>query len=291
MDFCGRSTAAEPAYDRRRDSLGRVCKGLAAILLLLLLPGCGADRGADTPERSAPPEESDAVRVAILDSGISLEGDSLIDTGWNYLEQSQSTRDDKGHGTRVAELVRLYAPDAVLVPLKVADSGSDAQPQIIVQAVYDAVDRFDCDVLCLAFSIPHSEELSDAVAYAEHRHSVLVSAAGNLGKTYKKDKLLYPAAYETVIGVGAVGQDGTVADYSQRSRSVFVTAPGESLDGTQQGTSFAAARAAGICASLGWTTPEACRSSLRLQARDCGPAGYDTDYGWGVLAEQPPGPQ
>ena len=277
---CHRRIAADGR--QCRNAFGQMLKRFAVIPLLLLLAGCG--HPADTAERPQSPEKSAAVRVAILDSGLSWEEDSLTDIGWNYLEENQSTQDDKGHGTQVAKLIRLYAPNAVLVPLKITDSMSDATGQIVVQAIYDAVDRFDCDVLCLAFSIPPSEELSDAVAYAEQQRTVLVSAAGNLGQTYKKDKLLYPAAYETVIGVGALGQDGAVADYSQRNQSVFVTAPGESIDGTQQGTSFAAARIAGICAGFRWTTPEDCRSSLRIQAQDCGSAGYDTEYGWGVLA-------
>lgn len=263
----------------------RARKGVAATLLLLFLAGCGSDISMDTAEVSEPPEEVAPIRVAILDSGLSWEEDSLTDVGWNYLEENQATQDEKGHGTQIAKLIRLHAPDAVLVPLKIADSMSDATEPIVTQAIYDAVDRFGCDVLCLAFSIPPSDKLSAAVAYAEQQQVVLVSAAGNLGETFKKDKLLYPAAYETVIGVGAIGQDGAVADYSQRNRSVFVTALGESCDGTQQGTSFASARIAGICAAIPWTTPEMCRSSLQSQALDCGPAGYDTDYGWGVVAE------
>lgn len=285
---CHRRITADRSADGQqcRDAFGRILKGLAVIPLLLLLAGCGSDHPAHTAEWSESPEESAAVRVAILDSGLSWDEDSLTDIGWNYLEKNQSTQDDKGHGTQVAKLIRLYAPDAVLVPLKISDSMSDATGQIVVQAIYDAVDRFDCDVLCMAFSIPDSEELRNAVAYAEQRQVILISAAGNLGETYKKDKLLYPAAYETVVGVGAVGEDGTVAAYSQRSRSVFVTASGDSFDGTQQGTSFAAARIAGICASHRWNTPEEFRSALCSQAEDCGPAGYDTDYGWGVVTEE-----
>lgn len=255
------------------------------ILLLLTLTGCGAELPSDTTAPAEQPTEATSVRVAVLDSGISPAENLVTDTGWNYLDESQSTGDDTGHGTQVAELIHLGAPDAVIVPLKVSGGEADTTPEIVIQAIYDAVDRFGCDVLCLAFSIPDSAQLRDAVAYAEARQVILISAAGNLGETYKREKLLYPAAYETVVGVGAVGADGAVAAYSQRNRSVLITAPGDSLDGTQQGTSFAAARIAGLCASRLWDTPEEFRNALCLQAEDRGPAGYDTDYGWGVLAE------
>lgn len=254
----------------------------AVFPLALLLAGCSPSTFLTGPPEPTP--EAPGRRVAILDSGLTWEEDFLTESGWNYLEDTPSTGDDKGHGTQIAKLIRLYAPDAILIPLKITDSSSDATPEIVVQAIYDAVDRFDCDVLCMAFSIPPSEELSVAVAYAEQQQTLLVSAAGNLGQTYKKDKLLYPAAYETVVGVGALAPNGDVAGYSQRNGSIFVTAPGDSIDGTQQGTSYAAARITGICAQLPWTTPELCRDSLRAQAQDRGPAGYDTDYGWGALA-------
>ena len=259
-------------------------KRLFIVLLLLLLTGCGAGLPDETAASTQQPEEAPPVRVGILDSGISPQAAPYTDTGWNYLDESQATEDDAGHGTRIAELIHLGAPDAVLVPLKISGSGADTTSEIVIHAIYDAVDRFDCDVLCMAFSIPDSEALRDAVAYAEQRGVILISAAGNLGDTFKRDKLLYPAAYETVVGVGAVDEANEVAPYSQRSRSVFVTALGDSADGTQQGTSFAAARIAGICAGSRWSTPEAFRSALCLQAEDRGPTGYDTDYGWGVVA-------
>ena len=185
----------------------------------------------------------------------------------------------------MAELICQYAPDAVIVPLKISGSTEDTKPEFVIRAIYDAVDKYDCSVICMSFSIPNSEALQEAVEYASQKNVILISAVGNWGETYKKNQLLYPAAYDTVIGVGAVEENGEVAAYSQRNQSVFVTAAGSSLDGTQQGTSYAAARIVGICANFSWDTPEEFKDYLLSQVQDRGLPGYDTDYGWGLCTK------
>lgn len=251
-------------------------KACILVMVLFLISGCSSNLQ----------EEPQGIRVAVLDSGL-LPGKSIrTDEGWNYLNDSSSVDDEKGHGTQVAELICRYAPDAVIVPLKISGSMKDTEPEMVIRAIYDAVDKFDCKVLCMSFSIPASEELYQAVNYAWQKNVIMISAAGNLGETYKKNKLLYPAAYDEVIGVGAVDENSEVAAYSQRSQSVFVTASGSSPDGTQQGTSYAAARIAGFCAGRHWDTPEDFQNYLTDQVQDCGVPGYDTDYGWGVWKHQ-----
>lgn len=254
-------------------------RGTLLFLILLLLSGCGTNPSSKYREA----ENSGAVRVGILDSGIQSGKDFRADSGWNYLDDSEDTEDEDGHGTQMAELICQYAPDAVIVPMKISGKEKDTTPELVIRAIYDAVDQYDCRILCMSFSIPESKALSEAVAYAEQKNVVLVSAVGNLGETYKKEKLLYPAAYDQVIGVGAVEENGEVADYSQRNTGVFVTALGSSLDGNGKGTSYAAARIAGICAKSQWNTPVEFREYLKSQAKDCGEPGYDTAYGWGVI--------
>ena len=245
------------------------------VMSLFLLSGCG----------NPLPWKSAGVRVAVLDSGVAPGGDYRMDEGWNYLDDSSSTEDEEGHGTQMAELICQYAQDAVIVPLKISGSEEDTKPEFVIRAIYDAVDHYNCRVICMSFSIPDSDALREAVDYAWQNNVILISAAGNLGETYKKEKLLYPAAYDMVIGVGAVEENGEVATYSQRNKSVFVTALGSSFDGTKKGTSYAAARVVGICAERSWDTPEAFQNELIRQAQDCGAPGYDTEYGWGVLSK------
>ncbi len=67
---------------------------------------------------------------------------------------------------------------------------------------------------------------------------------------------MYPAAWDFVVSVGAVGSDGALASFSTRNAQVDLCAPGEGvlttanpsyapgLYGTDSGTSFAALQAA-----------------------------------------------
>lgn len=90
MNFHRQITAHEPVHVHAC-RLGRRLKMLTALLLLPLLASCGSDTLAVDAEVSEPPKESTTVRVAILDSGLSWQEDSLTDMGWNYLEENQCT--------------------------------------------------------------------------------------------------------------------------------------------------------------------------------------------------------
>ena len=120
---------------------------------------------------------------------------------------------------------------------------------------------------------------------------MLVSAVGNKGNA----TLYYPAAYETVIGVGAVDSGGNVAWMSNRNDSVFLTAPGMDVKTTgvnvgcvtDSGTSFSTpivSAAAAVLLSIDHTLlPEEIRTLLAGTATDRGAAGWDANYGYGIL--------
>jgi subtilisin family serine protease len=206
-----------------------------------------------------------------------------------------------GHGTFVAGLVAGFsdlngmigsAPGADIVPLKITNSNGFSASDII-PAIYEGIDRFHCQVLNLSLGTESDlESLREAVDYAEARGVTLVAAAGNSGN----DTLYYPAAYDTVIGVGAVTKLETVYDRSSRHAGVFLTAPGVAVrsldfqggyrDGT--GTSFATPLVSGAAAVLlgmdASLSPAQIRDILAQSAADRGEPGYDPAYGHGILS-------
>ena len=97
------------------------------------------------------------------------------------------------------------------------------------------------------------EQVRQAVAYAEEKGVLVIASAGN---DYREnpDRKYYPAAYTTVLSVGALNKDGTApADFSQQGDWVDLYAPGVdipvlTLSGaeiTDYGTSLAAAHVCG----------------------------------------------
>lgn len=136
----------------------------------------------------------------------------------------------------------------------------------------------------------------------------LIAAAGNEPNSVLK----YPAAFESVIAVGSVRFDRTLAPYSTFGTWIDVVAPGGDMNvdqngdgypdgvlsthaddqgtffyGFQQGTSMASPHVAGVAALIRaaapTTTPAQMRDILRSSAQDLGPPGFDATYGHGLV--------
>ena len=245
----------------------------------------------------------EGVRVGVIDSGVnpvSCLADSLA-PGRSYIDggNAEDTADNYGHGTLVAALIAGQsedgyigaAPGAEIVPLKVTD-GKSITVSAVCRAIYGGIDDFDCDVLNLSLGVfSEFQALREAVDYAAEKGVVVVSAVGNSGST----ALLYPARYESVIGVGAVGEDGSVYYHSNHNESVYLTAPGAnvktagrlggytSASGTSFSVPFASAAAAVMLGLDPLLTPEDVASILAETALDAGSEGWDEYYGWGIL--------
>ena len=243
------------------------------------------------------------VRVGVLDSGVNrveLLTDCLL-PGHNYVENEDrnDVTDRYGHGTLVAALIAGQgtdgyvgdAPGAQIVPLKITD-GKVVRVSAVCRGIYGAVDDYGCRVLNLSLGFnDHYKALREAVDHAVETGAVVVSAVGNYGN----DTLLYPAAYENVIGVGAVDESEQVFTYSNRNDSVFLTAPGVQVKTSGRlggytaasGTSFSVPYVSGAAAVLlgldPLLTPEDVAAILAETARDVGPPGWDASYGWGIL--------
>ncbi len=145
-------------------------------------------------------------------------------------------------------------------------------------------------------------QLHDIIIRAYNLGIVIVAAAGNEGASQPA----YPAAYPEVIAVGAIDSTEQVPWWSNRNPEfvapgvdILSTLPGGQY-GTMSGTSMAtphvsavvaliqAARAANGLPLLppgveGDTSTSTVRGVLLNSAKDLGPAGYDSDYGYGAV--------
>ncbi len=246
------------------------------------------------------------VKVAFIDSGIFKAHEDLAEaniTGKNFAEDGKAyTADLTGHGTFAAGIVAAksnngkgiagMAPDAQIMAYR-AFMGKTTTMAAVVSAI-DAAVNDGCDILNMSLgSTSPSSLLEEAIERAEAAGVIMVAAVGNSGSAV----LVYPAAYNEVIGVGSVKTGLVRSDFSQYNRSVYVTAPGENITSlgyggvaeyvSGKGTSYAAPAVAGLAAlALGYDsdiTEYGIRYLLETTSNDVNNNGYDIYYGYGVI--------
>ncbi|MEU7771307.1 type VII secretion-associated serine protease mycosin [Micromonospora taraxaci] len=267
------------------------------------------------PTRLAPLATGAGVTVAVVDSGVDRAHPQLAErvlTGTDLLDLGgDGSRDCAGHGTGVASIIAAaprpgvafhgLAPDARILPVRVSEqqvvqgreSGRTVTADEFARAIRWAVDH-DADVINLSVVLYADDpEVRSAVRYAVDRDVVLVAAAGNLHGS--GDPQPFPAGYDGVIGVGAIGADGVRATFSQTGPYVDLVAPGSEVltaapgAGHHQveGTSYAAPFVAATAALLRGYRPELTAAQVAeriIATADPAPGvGQGGGYGAGVL--------
>ncbi|MDO4803130.1 MAG: S8 family serine peptidase, partial [Prevotellaceae bacterium] len=243
------------------------------------------------------------IRIAVIDSGISMHDDlsTNIVEGYNYLYSSKDVTDNIGHGTFVSGLISAelnefgiqgVVPKAKIIPLKCFDTGTTTKVSMIKDAIYDAVDKYNVDIINMSFGLTqYSVTLENAINYAINNGVIVIAAVGNAGT----DTIYYPAGFSNVIGIGAVDSNGSVSSFSQNNDSVFVVAPGEGVTSTtnangyttKNGTSFSTPIVTGVVAIMkninGSISTEDVMEILKETSMDKGIEGFDTSYGYGIV--------
>ncbi|MEO1633830.1 MAG: S8 family serine peptidase [Cyanobacteria bacterium J06631_9] len=175
------------------------------------------------------------VTVAVIDTGVS-KGPDLNKTdfvpGYDFVNDRENANDDNGHGTHVAGTIAQstnnnygvtgIAYGAKIMPLKVLSRGGSGTVADIAEAIRFAADH-GADVINMSLGGGgRSKLMSDAIDYAYSKGVVVVAAAGNSGLSSAS----YPALYEKVIGVSAIGPDEQKTTYSNYGTGVDIAAPG-----------------------------------------------------------------
>ena len=189
--------------------------------------------------------------IIILDSALGI----ILDPAMTISLEGESLDSYFGHGSMVAGLIRLAAPAASIMPLRVFDSAGTGHLYDIIDAIYYAVDH-GAQVINMSFSMDESSrELRQALKYARDHGVITVAAAGNNGS----QSLVYPAAYSRVVGVASTTEDDLLSDFSNFGAAlVDLAAPGDGVISAFPGdhyaagwgTSFAAPLVAGTVALL-----------------------------------------
>ncbi|MEP7054750.1 MAG: S8 family serine peptidase [Actinomycetota bacterium] len=137
-----------------------------------------------------------------------------------------------GHGTFIAGVVRRWAPRASITIDKALSVDGLCDEITLAAAIDQALDR-NPDILSLSLGAytrgdqpPIGLEAAWKRIKEQQPHCVVVSAAGNDGI----NRQFWPAATETVIGVGAVDSNKNRADFSNHGPWVDVWAEGVDIE-------------------------------------------------------------
>jgi subtilisin family serine protease len=185
-----------------------------------------------------------------------VDGDGIANDEPNGLDDDRDRQVDEstGHGTHVAGIARLVAPDARIMPVRVLNSDGMGNAFTVAEGILFAVEH-GADVINLSLGTTReSDLLEDVIEEAAEEGILVIAAAGNLGSSQE----VYPAADECALAITSVGQTGALSRFASYGTWVDLAAPGESIYSTfpvdgyawWSGTSMAAPFAAGQAALL-----------------------------------------
>jgi len=184
-------------------------------------------------------------------NGIDDDGNGFTDdvVGWDFAGDDNNPQEIHPHGTGTAACVSAATDNATLgaavgfgvrlMAVKaISDSGQLADAYIsMLYAADNGAQIINC-----SWGIPVFQEFEQAIVDAIWAEDVVIVAAGGEGEA-----LLYPAAYEHVVAVGATDPFDRKTSFSPYGEYIDICAPGQDIlmvweDGFSylSGTSFAA---------------------------------------------------
>lgn len=207
--------------------------------------------------------QGEGIKVAILDSGWPYH----IDLYNNILETKDFVSNNKdnesqGHGVSVAGVIAAednsfgvvgVAPKVGIIYGRVLSNSGAGSAENILKGLDYAI-QSKVDIISLSFGARFAHNpLYEKIKEAYNKNIVVVSSAGN---DKVEDSINYPAKWEEVISVGAVNEQGEIADFCSKGYKIDVYAPGVSVLSTHlnnsygcfSGTSFATPFISGIVA-------------------------------------------
>ncbi len=202
------------------------------------------------------------INVAVIDGGVDYNHPAFegkVISGYDYVDDDPDAFDEpggnnSGHGTFVAGVIHLMAPDADIYAYRVSRIDGSSDGYMVAEAIMQSiVDGCNVINLSLVTTAPH-EAIMSAIEFARSYNILVIAAAGN----GQHATPLYPASDQYVLSVGAINQDTVPAYFSNQAEYVDVWAPGldiyspylESGFAWWSGTSFAAPFVTGQAALL-----------------------------------------
>ena len=251
-----------------------------------------ADADIDAPEAWELNTGSDAVKVAVVDTGVEYDhpdlAGNIVELGRDFYSNDLDPRDENGHGTHVAGTIGAQGANGVgvagvnwnvgLMPIRVLGPTGSGTTATITNGFLYAAQHGARVVNASLGGSTYDPTLANAISAASG--TLFVVAAGNGAGDHVGDdndlfgQAVYPCNYESpnLVCVAATDQNDSLAAFSNYgTTSVDLAAPGVKIGSTyvggtyvySQGTSMAAPHVAGVAALLLAQAPTASVEQLR----------------------------
>jgi subtilisin family serine protease len=186
----------------------------------------------------------EGVRVGIIDTGIDLGHPDLQAAyrgGYDFVNNDAVPEEEAegggfAHGTRMAGIIAASdngfgligaAPGVSLYALKIFPRSGGASTSNVIRAIEWAIAQ-KLDVVSCSFGGETPSKLEEeAFARARRANVLVIAAVGNHASWVR-----YPAAYPSVVGVGAIDRTHRIASFSNTGTEVDFVAPGVDLVST-----------------------------------------------------------
>lgn len=255
--------------------------------------------------------QGSGVTVAMLDTGCKgipdLSGQLLsgADFSGGATTSHGNGQDDEspdGHGTNMAvdvagngTNVEGLAPQAKILPVRVADGDGDYLPASLAAGIQYAISQH-VQVINMALGAPTDwgSSVDIAIAQAEAANIVVVASSGNESST----SVDFPGATPGVVAVGATDQNGALWPQSNTGAQVALAAPGVDIyaddnnnqQGTSSGTSNSAAFVSAAAALVrsahpSWTAGQVIRDLISTASPGSGQTAgqHNNQFGYGIV--------
>ena len=154
--------------------------------------------------------------------GIDNDGNNAIDEAY-------------GHGTHVAGIVSIAAPDAMLLVGRVLDADGQGDVLAVAAGIRWAV-KSGAKVINLSLgTLTHSDAIQNALEYAEDHHVTVLASAGNWGAENPQE---FPARSSHAIAIAASDATSHPAAFTSYGSFVALSAPGVAVRSAYPGGAY-----------------------------------------------------
>ena len=248
--------------------------------------------------------EPASLRIGIVDSTVDATHSALSSatiSARDFADRGQAA--DPAHGTMIASIIagvepnayRGIAPGSQIFAANIFFTKADGTMVANVESMILALNWLvgeGVGVINMSLSGPPNRLLERAITRARVEGAIIVAAVGNAGPAAAP---LYPAAYDSVVAVTAVGSDYQIYRRAVRGEHIDFAAPGVDIYAArstggydlQSGTSLAAPFVTIALAEVAWQHRDRqwdeILDDLKQGAIDLGAAGFDPVFGHGLI--------